>query len=383
MTENPAPLSFDALETPRLLIDPDRLQRNCDAMRERCRALGIRLRPHLKTAKSLDVARVALAGEFGPITVSTLREAEHFARGGYRDILYAVAIAPAKLAHAARLRRETGAELLLLTDTDAIVAPAERAAEAAGTVLPFLIEIDCGEHRGGLAPGDPAVVALARQIDASPHLSLAGVMTHAGHSYATDDPQAVRTIAREEREAVTAAARALLAAGLPCGIVSLGSSPTAMFADDLAGVTEIRAGIYMTWDLAQLSRHVCREEDIAVSVLASVIGHNRAESHLVLDAGALALSKDVSAQRFLPDCGYGYVCDSVTLARHGPLAVDVVHQEHGTVRVADPAWFDRLPVGTLVRVLPNHACVTAAAYDAFDVVRDGRVEARWSRINGW
>jgi len=374
---------LDALETPRLLLDPDRLARNCAVMRERCRHLGVSLRPHLKTAKSLEVARVALAGEKTAITVSTLHEAEYFARNGYRDILCASGTVPGKLAHAARVQRECNCDLILVTDARAVVEAAAQFAQENDVTLSFLIEIDCGEHRSGLLPDGAEVVALARALHGSPRLRLRGVMAHAGHSYGADDPAGVIPIAAAERDAAVGAAARIRAAGLPCEIVSIGSTPTVLMADHLAGVTEARAGIYMLWDLAQLSRKMCRAEDIAVSVLASVIGHTRHARTIILDAGALALSKDVGANRLLPDAGYGYLCDPHTMRRLGSLAVSTVHQEHGTVLVDDAAWFDRLPVGSLVRVLPNHACITCAAYDAYDVVRAGAVVARWERANGW
>jgi D-serine deaminase-like pyridoxal phosphate-dependent protein len=208
-------------------------------------------------------------------------------------------------------------------------------------------------------------------------------MAHAGHSYGVDEPSAVVAIATAEREAAVGAAARIRAAGLPCEIVSIGSTPTVLFADHLNGVTEVRAGIYMVWDLAQFSRKVCREDEIAVSVLSSVIGHTRHARTLILDAGALALSKDIGANRLLPDAAYGYLYDPHSMRRLGKLAVNTVHQEHGTVLVEDESWFDRLPVGSLVRVLPNHACITSAGYDAFDVVRGSDVVARWERINGW
>jgi D-serine deaminase-like pyridoxal phosphate-dependent protein len=156
-----------------------------------------------------------------------------------------------------------------------------------------------------------------------------------------------------------------------------------LFAPHFEGITEVRCGIYMFWDLSQLSRHVCREEDIAASVLASVISHSRAGSSLILDAGALALSKDLGAQKFMPEAGYGLVCDAVTAKPLPDLAVATVHQEHGSVPVRDPKWFDALPVGSLVRILPNHACITCAAYDAYTVVRGAEVVDKWPRINGW
>jgi D-serine deaminase-like pyridoxal phosphate-dependent protein len=373
--------SLLALETPRLLLDLDRLEKNCAAMRARCATLGVALRAHLKTAKSIDVARVATNAT--GITVSTLKEAEHFACAGYRDILYAAGIAPNKLAHAARIMRETGADLILVTDSQGVITAAAAFAAEQDITLSFLIEIDCGEHRSGLPAGDAGIVTLARAIAAAPNLRLRGVMAHAGHSYDTNDPAKVVPIAAAERDAAVDAARAIRAAGLPCEIVSIGSTPTVLHADHLRGVTEVRAGIYMLWDLAQLSRSMCGIDDIAVSVLAAVIGHNRAGRAIILDAGALALSKDIGANRHLPDAGYGYLCDARTLARLGRLAVNGVHQEHGTVNVDDDAWFARLPVGSLVRILPNHACITCAGYEAFEVVRGETVVGRFPRVNGW
>jgi D-serine deaminase-like pyridoxal phosphate-dependent protein len=374
--------SLEALETPCLLLDIDRLERNCARMRARAQALGVALRPHLKTAKSAEVARRATDASRS-ITVSTLREADYFAGGGYADIICAAAIVPAKLTHAARIQAATGCDLILVTDALAVVREAARFAAAKRTAFSFLVEIDCGEHRSGLLPADTAVIEIARAIHESPQLRFRGVLTHAGHSYGTREPAEVASIAAIERDAAVRAAAAIRGAGLPCEIVSVGSTPTVLHADHLRGVTEARAGIYMLWDLAQLSRNMCREDEIAVSVLASVIGHNRQGGAIILDAGALALSKDIGANKHLPGAGYGLVCDAQSLRRLGRLAVDVVHQEHGTVAVDDESWFERLPIGSLVRILPNHACLTCAGYEAYHVVRGAAVVDRWSRINGW
>lgn len=377
---------FDTIETPRLILDKGIFARNARRFVERAAEAGVPLRPHLKTAKSIDAARLATAGRLSGITVSTLKEAAYFAAHGYTDILYAVGIAPGKLPHACRLVRE-GCDLTLITDSTALVAHADAAARAAGCVLPFLIEIDSGEHRGGLAPDDPAVVAVARAIDAAEGLAFRGVMTHAGHSYGVDTPAAVAEIAEAERRAVVDARDRLAAAGLSCAVVSAGSTPTFLYAERFDGLTEMRCGVYMFFDLAQHARGVCGLDDIALSVLATVIGHNPrgggAAGALILDAGALALSKDLGANAFLPDARYGYVCDAVSMERLGALAVDVVHQEHGTVPVDDPAWLERLPVGSLLRILPNHACITAAAWPDYLVVEGGRIVGAWPRVNGW
>jgi D-serine deaminase-like pyridoxal phosphate-dependent protein len=372
-----------ALETPRLLLDADRLRRNCEAMRIRCAALGVNLRPHLKTSKSIDVARIATGGAASGVTVSTLKEAEYFAAGGYRDILYATAIVPQKLARVARIQRETGATVHLCVDSAAAVRPLSEAATAGAGRFSVLVEVDCGEHRSGVRRGSAETLEIARLIAATPGLTFGGVMTHAGHSYGTDRIDDVRRLAGEERDTAVETGRMLRDAGLPCQIVSIGSTPTVLHADHLDGVTEVRAGIYMFWDLAQVSRGMCGVDDIAVSVLATVIGHNRWGGSIVLDAGALALSKDIGAQRFMPAAGYGWLCDAATMERLGDLAVAGVHQEHANVPVPDESWWDRLPIGRTVRILPNHACLTCAAHDAYDVVESGGIVGRWSRINGW
>ena len=375
---------FEGLDTPRLILDAARLERNAGRMRARCTDLGVMLRPHLKTAKSADVARIAAGGEQGPITVSTLAEAEYFAAAGWRDILYSTAIAPAKLARADRIQRETGARLLFVVDDKDAAALIGQAAAALDARFGVLIEVDCGEHRSGVAPASPALLAIANAIAAAaPCLELMGILSHAGHSYAFAEPEPVRALAEVERLAAVSSADYLRERGHACPIVSIGSTPTVLFAGHLEGVTEVRAGIYLFHDLAQLSRGVCAPEDIAVSVLATVIGHQHNGPSLILDAGALALSKDVGANRFMPEAGYGLVCDAATLEPLGSLAVTVVHQEHGNVPVPDESWFDRLPIGSLVRIMPNHACLTCAAYTSYDVLRDGQIAEQWPRTGGW
>lgn len=370
-------------ETPRLLLDPDRLQHNIDAMAARCADLGVQLRPHFKTPKSLKVAERALKSKSDPLTVSTLREAEYFAKGGYTNILCAAASTPAKIAHAAQIQNETKAKVTLVTDSVELVRAADANARDLGTQFDFLIEIDCGEHRSGVQPASPELLACAAALKDAENLTLAGVMTHAGHSYEHNIPDAIATVAEIERAAAVNSATALRDNGFTCDTVSVGSSPTVLHARHLDGVTEARAGVYLFWDLAQFSRGVCRLDEIAVTVLATVIGHNKAGSAIVLDAGALALSKDISANSFLPDVKYGYLCDAETMERLEGLSVENAYQEHGMVPVSDPGWFDRLPIGAQVRILPNHTCMTCAAYEVYNVVKGDEIIEEWPRVNGW
>jgi D-serine deaminase-like pyridoxal phosphate-dependent protein len=364
------------LDRPRLVRNIDRMRDNIDRMRDRLAGLGVPLRPHVKTPKSVEAVRLAVAGQPGGITVSTLREAEYFLEHGFTDILYAVGIVPGKLAHIADLQRRGARMMVILDSLEMADAVAERAADL-GATFEVLIEVDSDGGRAGVRPGDPRLVEIGRRLHAAPGIALRGVMTHAGLSYNGDSAEAIRGVAEQERAGAVAAAEALRAAGLPAPVVSVGSTPTALFAERLDGVTEVRAGVYMFMDLVMARLGVCCEEEIALSVLATVIGHRRDLGTILLDAGGLALSKDAGQSD-----GYGRLVDACTGAPLG-LTVSSVNQEHGLVPAAD-ADFARLPIGTHVRILPNHACMTAAAHERYHVVDGGmEVATTWERCNFW
>ena len=378
-----APQTIDDLPTPALILDRAILSRNLKRMSERLRSAGVMLRPHLKTAKSVQIGRMAVEGHDGRITVSTLAEARYFAKGGFTDILYGVGVVPSKLAAVTELRRQ-GVNLRVVTDN---LAVAQAIADAArnGDTFSVFIEIDSGAGRAGLPyPALPGLLDIARVLHAAPGVELAGVMTHAGHSYHQSTPDGIAQIAEQERQAIVGAAEKLRAAGIPCPIVSAGSTPTATHSRNFAGITEMRPGVYCFNDLDQEFIGSCGASDLALSVLASVIGHYPHRNQVLIDAGALALSKDISAQEFQPKVGYGTIADPS--ARN--MAVVECSQEHGFVASDDPIPYGNLPVGSRVRVLPNHACITAAAYDRYYVVDsdlDGgkSVVDVYDRINGW
>ena len=215
--------------------------------------------------------------------------------------------------------------------------------------------------------------------------SLRGVLLHAGDSYALRDPAALAAAAEAERLAAVTAAETLRAAGLPCPVVSVGSTPTARYAKDLTGVTEVRAGVFMFGDLYQAGVGSVAPADIALSVLATVIGHQRSKGWIITDAGWMALSRDRGTARQAVDQGYGVVC--YLAGRPYPdLIVADANQEHGiiAVRRGSAATLPDLPIGARLRVLPNHACATGAQHDRYHVLdRTGRVSAVWPRINGW
>ena len=383
------------LTTPALMLDSTVLERNCAAMARRAAHHGVALRPHLKTSKSADVARLATRGHSGAITVSTVAEADYFARHGFVDLTYAVGISAGKIDALHRIQRTHGARVTLIADrVEAVRAVAARA-RALGATFGLLIEIDTGGGRGGIAPDDEALLAVAREVQGSGSLTLAGVLTHAGHSYHANGLAAIRAIAEAERAGAVHAAERLRAAGFEVGVVSVGATPTAVCAERLDGVTEMRPGVYTFFDLDQAARGICGIEDIALSVLASVIGHNPRSRRVLIDAGALALSKDESAAEFRDGLGFGLVCHGAGAKPLDGLRVAELHQEHGLIACdaegdgrgdADvQAMFEALPIGSRVRILPHHACMTAAPYDRYHVVRGpgASVHAVWGKAHGW
>jgi D-serine deaminase-like pyridoxal phosphate-dependent protein len=375
------------VETPLLLLDEARMQRNIARMQSRMDALGVRFRPHVKTSKCAQVARRQLAAGAHGITVSTLKEAERFFAEGIADILYAVAIAPAKLDHALRLGR-AGCRLTLLVESVAGAEALTRHGVEHGHCHAALIEVDTDGHRSGIPPDHPALieVAAAMQVRDGCGARLAGVMTHAGSSYALSTPEALAAMAEQERSRCVAAAERLRAAGHACETVSVGSTPTALSAQSLAGVTEVRAGVYVFFDLVMAGVGVCTPDDIALSVLCTVIGHRPDAGWLITDAGWMAMSRDRGTQRQARDFGYGAVCD-LDGRPIGELAFGDANQEHGVLQWTGERGADlaqRFPLGTQLRILPNHACATGAQFDRYAVIgASGGGLQDWPRFGGW
>jgi len=381
---NASVATLGELDTPCLILDADRMDQNIARLRGRLDGFDVSLRPHLKTAKSVEVARRVMSSPAGPATVSTLMEATQFAAAGVRDIIYAVGIAPSKLARVLELGAE-GIDLAVVLDT---VEQAEEVAAAslgAGLRIPALIEIDCDGHRSGVLPTNRSrLVEIGRALGSGAELR--GVLTHAGGSYAARGVDALRQCAEAERAGVVRAANILREAGLPCPVVSVGSTPTAHNATDLTGVTEVRAGVFVFFDLVMAGIGICRTEDIALSVLATVIGHQREKGWILIDAGWMAMSQDRGTSKQGVDQGYGVVCDMVGNA-YDDLIVADANQEHGivTIRPGSNGVLPNLAIGDRVRILPNHACSTGAQHRSYHVVHGSSevVEAEWPRFGGW
>jgi D-serine deaminase-like pyridoxal phosphate-dependent protein len=371
------------LTTPAALVDVQRMQRNIARMQARMDSLGVRLRPHVKTSKCLDVAREQQRAGASGITVSTLKEAEEFFAAGFTDILYAVGIVPNKLPQAFALRRR-GCDLKLITDN----VDAARAIGAFGRdhghAFEVWIEIDTDGHRSGIEPEAADLLAVGHAL-LEGGSKLGGVMTHAGSSYDLDEPAALAAMAEQERAGCVRAAQRLREAGLPCPVVSVGSTPTALSARKLDGVTEVRAGVYVFFDLVMANVGVCQPADVALSVLTTVIGHQAAKGWAIVDAGWMAMSRDRGTGKQKHDYGYGQVCTADGELLPG-FIMSGANQEHGIVSregERDPDIVRRLPVGTQLRILPNHACATGAQFGHYEAVQPDGAVTRWPRFSGW
>lgn len=374
---------FAQLMTPACLLDLAKFRQNCQRMKDVADSEKMTLRPHVKTLKSLQAAEY-YAPASGPITVSTLAEAATFASAGYTDILYAVGLSPNKFGQLAAIQ-SLAPNFTVIADSQAAVNALVDYVSELELPLSVMLEVDVDDHRAGLLPESPELVACARALSAAANIHFRGIMTHAGASYDCDTKAAQQAMGQQECERIAKAATNLLQAGVTCELVSAGSTPTALADIEHTGINELRAGVYATFDCVMAGLGVCETTDIALSVLTSVIGHQGDKNWVIVDAGWMALSRDQGTASQQQDCGYGLVCDE-----HGKLLdgwyVSATNQEHGIISHRDNLTPPEsvFGYGRLLRILPIHACATAAQYSKYHVIGDdGNITAIWSRVNGW
>lgn len=374
----------EVLRTPALILDESRLAENIARVHSAVeRHPGVHLRPHFKSIKSVEILERAFH-RTRQATVASLREAEYLCEHGVLDILYAVGITPDKLPAVGDLQSRGARVAVILDDLTVARAVANWAASAAKP-LPVMVEVDTDGHRAGVNPDSDQLVPIAQLLDHARGIEFAGVMTHAGASYDCATTRQITEVAEMERSGAVRAAEHIRSAGTPCEQVSVGSTPTFLFAESLAGVTEARVGVAYLNDLTMVGLGVCTTDDVALSVLTTVIGHQPGRNRLIVDAGWMALSADRGRASQKVFNGYGLVID--LQGRVVPaLGVLDTNQEHGIVgpAAAGKLDFDRFPIGSRLRILPNHACATAAAFDEYQVAAEnGELTARWKRCSGW
>ena len=357
------------LPTPALLLDLNRLESNLTRMATRATDLGIALRPHLKTHKCVEIAeRQRALGAVG-VTVSTLYEARIFADHGFDDITWAFPLVLPRLDEARLLAART--TLRVVIDSPNALAALKQ------TGFPFHVwlKIDCGYHRAGVDPKSDLAVELARAIHDSPTLSFDGILTHSGHAYHARGRMELARVAEEERRVMAELANRLRGLGVDVSRVSVGSTPAMSAVKHLDDVTEARPGNYAFYDYSQTVIGSCEPADCAVTVLTSVVSSQPGSGRSVIDAGALALSTDRASRGAMRE-SFGEIYTEYDRGALDPaMYLTSVSQEHGIVNA-------NIPVGTRLRVLPVHSCLTAACFDEYHVVQGDQVVDRWTIWRG-
>ena len=373
-------MDLSTIKTPGLVLDTDCVRRNAARVSDIAKHNGVRFRPHIKTHKCIEVARIQTAGHDGAITVSTLAEARAFAKNGFSDITYAVPIEPGKFAEAIEIL-QSGVKLNLLTDNAETAKLLDEAAGRAEVLFDVFVKIDCGTHRVGVEPHTAEAVDIPRQLSDAKHLYFAGILTHTGHSYDVKTVDEIKAVARHERDIMAEHAAKLRGLGIDVPTVSIGSTPTINHIDHLEGIDEVRPGNYIFFDNYQATLGSCGFDDCALTVLAAIVHRDASRRKIVVDAGGIAMSKDRGPVGLDPACGYGRVLDLE--GKDTGMRLSSLSQEHGVIHATGDEAFDRFKVGGRVRILANHSCMTAAQHTHYNVLENGEIVDQWKIHTGW
>ncbi len=350
------------LDTPVLVVDLDRLEANVEDMAARARAAGVRLRPHTKTHKTPEIARLQVAAGAAGITVAKLGEAEVMAGAGLTDILVAYPlVGAAKLERLARLREVS--RVIVSLDSLEVARGLGALGVASGEPVEVYVEVDTGLHRLGRPVGE-ATAELVERVAAVPGIRVLGLMTHAGHAYGVG-PGELEALVAEEVAGLRATMALSALRGVEIGELSVGSTPTARAELASAGVTEARPGTYVFNDTTMIELGAATEATCAAHVLATVVSRP-SEDRFVIDAGSKCLTSD-------GDDRPGWL----RVAGRDDLAFEFLNEEHGVGRL-DPEPGRGLAVGDKVLVIPSHVCPVVNLFDSMTLVREGRVEGEWA-----
>lgn len=363
--ERVAALSELATDTPEIVLDLDVVRANIDRAAATARELGVAMRPHTKTHKLPQIARMQLeAGAVG-VQVAKLGEAEVMAEHGIENILVGYPIVgERKLARLADLAERVSISVTI--DSDEVAAGVSCIARERGLTIRALLELDTGLRRLGVLPG-PGAADIAERIAALPGIELVGVFTHEGHVYTQGrDAGEKERLTREACQAAVDTAEDIRSRGLPAPIVSVGSAGTFRFAVRCPGVTEVRPGTYVFNDRSQIAQGAATHDDLAAFVITTVVARP-APDRVVVDAGTKVLTSD----RMLvadPPPSFGWVWG------HDDWDVVRLSEEHGVLEVPPEA---DVRVGDRLAIVPNHVCPTINLAGAVTVVEGGQVVAQW------
>lgn len=362
--------ALDHVETPGVVIDRQRLERNIARM---AGLAGDRatLRPHAKTHKSLALAHLQIDAGASGITVAKPSEAEVFLEGGVSSVTIAYPlVVPSKIERIARVATERGADLRLLADSRIGIEAIAAAARIVDRTFPVYLKIDVGLHRCGVTPESAAALELARQLSDTRRITFAGILSHAGHAYRVSDAKAVRAIADAERRAMTTLAERLRADGIAVPEVSVGCTPTVALNAGLDGITELRPGNYVFMDRIQVGLGAATLPQVALWVASTVVSVN--DRYAIVDAGSKILSSDRGPHGSQSIDGYGLAWRIADVEARA-MVVSSLSEEHGIIdHNGHPPR-----IGERLILLPNHACPVVNLAPALSVVGDEGTVVPW------
>ncbi|KAM8839171.1 D-serine dehydratase isoform 1-T2 [Synchiropus picturatus] len=367
-----APLS--SLCTPALVLDVEKVKKNALKMIERCESMGVTLRPHMKTHKTLECADIMTGGSRRCIVVSTLAEASFFAQHGYDDILYAYNLPFDKVERCAALSEKLDLFQVLLDHPDALQLLKKRPLKE-GRLWHVWLKLDCGNGRAGILHSEPEALELAQAIAETPGVELTGVYAHCGNTYHCKGVEQIQAVARETTNFTLHFMEKLKTLGISCKS-SIGSTPSCSHpVKEMEQLSEVHPGNYAFYDVQQSLIGSCALEDVAVRVLTRVIGHCPHRNQLLIDCGWTGLSLDGAGK--LPT-GYAVI------EGHPNLKLLSMTQEHGRVEpITGKLDYSKFPLGTLLSLIPYHSCATAMMHPVYHVTSEGRVVGKWAPTRGW
>jgi len=355
---------MNQIETPVFLVDWNKTRLNAEMMIQKAKKASVRLRPHVKTHKTLEIAAFQSQDIGNPITVSTIAELLFYYQSGFKDCTYAVPITFEKWKKLALNESINLNSINFLTDDLDTTISINKKASDLNTQVNLFLKIDSGAHRAGLQPKSERLLDLATFVNEASNLNLIGLLTHAGQSYNTSEAEQKKEIVKQEIDSIVHSAEWLESKGIEIRERSIGSTPTMMQAVDLKGITEIRPGNYIWFDLFQFHRGNCELDQIACSVLTAIIGVYPERNTILVDAGALALSKDAGFYQ------NGKVLFG-QIKNHPDWELVSLSQEHGIIQIGNTDWTN-LKVGDYLEIIPNHSCLTAACFEFYYCINDGK-----------
>jgi len=352
-------------ETPCVVIDYQKLVQNIESIQKVANDNQIKLRPHIKTHKCLEIARLQLKQGAAGITCAKTEEALVFAKNGVSSITVAYPVIDEnKLTRLISTCQQLGIDLAIVVDSKYGVIKISKIAAQFEKVVKIFIKIDVGLHRCGLRKENPEIIKIAQSIKEQTYLEFAGILSHAGHSYAAEIRDEVREIADKEKSDMIDIKNILNQVGIDVPEISVGSTPTILATDNFNGITEIRPGNYVFMDNTPLRLGLISEDRIALKVLATVVSKN--DEYYIVDAGSKVLSSDTGAHGKGSNIGFGQASPLEKSDKQNDfLTICRLSEEHGFLKRNKAI---SLSLGQKVLISPNHSCAVTNLTDSIIAV---------------